>query len=203
REAFRAQHGLTGTFVVMYSGNHSPCHPLDTLLEAARDLAAAEPIHFMFIGGGSEFTKVKAFKVRHDLANITTLPYQPLDQLSASLSSADLHVVVMGTPFVGIVHPCKIYNILSLGLPFLGIGPAECHLTDLASRITDRRYTNMADHGDIAGLTNILQTVAERGPLPPSAELQKLGSEFSSSVLRPRLVDLIAECGTSGIVRTD
>ncbi|MDB6120341.1 MAG: hypothetical protein JWO08_4122 [Verrucomicrobiaceae bacterium] len=203
REAFRAQHGLTGKFVVMYSGNHSPCHPLDTLLEAARDLAAAEQIHFMFIGGGSEFTKVKAFKVRHDLANITTLPYQPLDQLSASLSSADLHVVVMGTPFVGIVHPCKIYNILSLGLPFLGIGPAECHLTDLASRITDRRYTNMADHGDIAGLTNILQTVAERGPLPPSAELQKLGSEFSSSVLRPRLVDLIAECGTSGIVRTD
>ena len=34
RDEFRRQHGLEGKFVVMYSGNHSPCHPLDTLLEA-------------------------------------------------------------------------------------------------------------------------------------------------------------------------
>ncbi len=38
RERFRAVHGLKGKFVVMYSGNHSPCHPLDTLLDAARRL---------------------------------------------------------------------------------------------------------------------------------------------------------------------
>ena len=35
RRAFRQQHGLQGKFVVMYSGNRSPCHPLDTLLETA------------------------------------------------------------------------------------------------------------------------------------------------------------------------
>ncbi len=35
REQFRESHGLTGKFVVMYSGNHSPCHPLDTVLAAA------------------------------------------------------------------------------------------------------------------------------------------------------------------------
>ena len=38
RERFRAEHGLDGKYVVMYSGNHSPCHPLTTLLEAARRL---------------------------------------------------------------------------------------------------------------------------------------------------------------------
>lgn len=194
REAFRARHGLTGKFVVMYSGNHSPCHPLDTLLEAARSLAGTERIHFMFIGGGSEFAKVKAFKAGQKLANITCLPYQPLDHLSASLSSADLHVVVMGEPFVGIVHPCKIYNILSLGLPFLGIGPAECHLTDLAARITDKCYASIASHGDTAGLTTLLQAAAVRGALPPSAELQAVAAGFSRGVLMPRLVDLIAEC---------
>src|SRR5690349_17019538 len=31
---FRTEHGLEDKYVVMYSGNHSPCHPLDTLLEA-------------------------------------------------------------------------------------------------------------------------------------------------------------------------
>src|SRR6266576_2562434 len=39
REAFRERHGLVEKFVIMYSGNHSPCHPLDTLCEAARRLA--------------------------------------------------------------------------------------------------------------------------------------------------------------------
>ena len=38
RERFRREHGLDGKFVVMYSGNHSPCHPLTTLLEAAQRL---------------------------------------------------------------------------------------------------------------------------------------------------------------------
>ena len=34
-EDFRNRHGLEDKFVVMYSGNHSPCHPLDTLMHAA------------------------------------------------------------------------------------------------------------------------------------------------------------------------
>jgi hypothetical protein len=34
RDRFRARYGLKHKFVVMYSGNHSPIHPLDTLLEA-------------------------------------------------------------------------------------------------------------------------------------------------------------------------
>ncbi len=42
RAAFRKEHGLTDKFVVMYSGNHSPCHPLDTLLAAARTLDGAQ-----------------------------------------------------------------------------------------------------------------------------------------------------------------
>jgi glycosyltransferase involved in cell wall biosynthesis len=196
RAAFRAQHGVSDKFVVMYSGNHSPCHPLDTLLDAALALVGETRIHFMFIGGGSEFAKVKAFKAQHELANITCLPYQPMEQLSGSLSSADLHTVVMGSPFVGIVHPCKIYNILALGLPFLGIGPAECHLTDLAAHLTDTRYAMSAAHGESERLVELIRAAAARGPLPPSEELRRLGADYSQARLRPRLVQVIEEAAT-------
>jgi hypothetical protein len=54
REEFRRKHGLMDRFVVMYSGNHSPCHPLDTLLKTALNLRTREDIVFCFIGGGSE-----------------------------------------------------------------------------------------------------------------------------------------------------
>lgn len=193
RAAFRTKHGLTGKFVVMYSGNHSPCHPLDTLLEAALALGGNESIHFLFVGGGSEFAKVKAFRATHELGNITTLPYQPLAELSASLSSADLHVVVMGAPFVGMVHPCKIYNILTLGLPFVGIGPEECHLADLALRLPDPRYALVARHGQAAALAFLIETAAQGEALPPSEDLRVLGREYGAGTLRPRLVKVIED----------
>lgn len=146
REAFRKMHGLDGKFVVMYSGNHSPCHPLDTLLDAALNIREQTNMSFCFIGGGSEQQKVQRFAERHELTNIKCLPYQPLTELSASLSAADLHVVVMGDDFVGIIHPCKVYNIIAVGAPILYIGPDESHVTDLASDLNGRFST--ARHND-------------------------------------------------------
>ena len=85
---------------------------------------------------------MRRFAADRKLANITVLPYQPLDDLAASLSSADLHTVVMGDPFVGIIHPCKVYNIRALGVPYLYIGPVESHVTELAPTYSSR-------HGDV------------------------------------------------------
>ena len=158
RQRFRATHGLSDKFVVMYSGNHSPCHPLNTLLEAARTLRDETDIHFAFIGGGSEFKTVQRFAAEHQLSNILTLPYQPLDCLSASLSSADLHTVVLGDPYVGIVHPCKIYNILALGTPVLYVGPEASHIGDLIADHGSEGWIHGARNGDVSQIvSNILQ----------------------------------------------
>ena len=76
RERFRLANGLAGRFVVMYSGNHSPCHPLNTLLEAARQLATHSDIAFCFIGGGSESTEGQRF-CRVSFADEYRLPALP------------------------------------------------------------------------------------------------------------------------------
>jgi hypothetical protein len=155
RERFRKQHGLDGKFVVMYSGNHTPCHPLTTLLEAAHALRACPDIVFCFAGGGSELGTVRRFAKRHQLQNIVIVPYQPLNTLGASLSAADLHTVVMGDPFVGIVHPSKVYNIRALGIPYLYIGPRESHVHELGPAYT-------ATHGDVdAVIRHVRKAAAE------------------------------------------
>src|SRR5262249_18006218 len=87
REAFRRQHVLPNKLVVMDPGNHSPCHPLDTLLQAAHRLANRSQFAFYFVGGGSEQQKVRTFARQYELKNVACLPYQPLEQLSQSLSS--------------------------------------------------------------------------------------------------------------------
>ncbi|HJQ70393.1 MAG TPA: glycosyltransferase family 4 protein [Blastocatellia bacterium] len=194
RAEFRAQHGLSDKFVVMYSGNHSPCHPLDTLLEAARRLAGNREIAFCFVGGGSEFAKVRSFAKLHHLTNVVCLPYQPLGRLAASLSAADLHVVVMGDRFVGIVHPCKIYNILSIGAPFLYIGPAESHIADISSRVGPD--TCLARHGEAERVADAILERARRsgagGRLETGRnENNRLSCDFSMETLVPRMIRIL------------
>jgi glycosyltransferase involved in cell wall biosynthesis len=178
REAFRSKHELADKFVVMYSGNHSPCHPLDTLVAAARALAERSEIEFCFIGGGSEHVKVR----QHRLNNVKCLPYQPLDELSNSLSAADLHVVVMGDEFVGIVHPCKIYNIMSVGTPTLYIGPTPSHVTDIASRQKGRFF--ITNHGDVEGVRAAILEAMQLHARQPLIS-------FAKHILLPQLIDVI------------
>ena len=191
RQAFRERHGLTGKFVVMYSGNHSPCHPLTTVLEAAARLADRPDIVFCFIGGGSEFPTVSNFATARVLPNIRCLPYQPLAELSASLSAADLHVVVMGDPLVGIVHTCKIYNIMCIGSPVLYIGPADSHVTDIAAG--NGIPLSSATHGDVdLVVRRILANThngADRGV--PDPRMLERGRGFHQHLLVPRFADLV------------
>lgn len=192
RRDFRAGHGLSDKYVVMYSGNHSPCHPLDTLLSAARRLADRPEIAFCFIGGGSEFSKVKSFAQAHGLTNITCLPYQPLNGLAASLSAADLHVVVMGDLFKGIVHPCKIYNILTVGKPFLYIGPTESHIIDISSQIGGDGVARIAKHGEVeTTVRHILEGALGAAGTPRAGAGKALAARFSSDALLPRMIETL------------
>jgi colanic acid biosynthesis glycosyl transferase WcaI len=188
RADFRARHGLEGKYVVMYSGNHSPCHPLDTVLAAARETAGDPSIAFCFVGGGSEHKKVRDFKARHALPNIVCLPYQPLSELSASLSAADLHLVVMGQPLAGLVHPCKIYNILALGIPVLYIGPASSHVGDIAAADPSLPIARV-DHGDVAGVvTSVKAGAPDRNP---NEHMKRTAQSFSIDRLLPLYTNLI------------
>jgi colanic acid biosynthesis glycosyl transferase WcaI len=218
RNRFRAAHGLADRFVVMYSGNHSPCHPLDTLLQAARLLAHnpqpvgdvsafrfplsafpndpqpstlnTPPVAFCFIGGGSEFIRVKRLAAEHNLPNILCLPYQPLSELSASLSAADLHVVVMGDPFVGTIHPCKIYNVLTIGSPVLYIGPKQSHITDIFSASPNSAAHRSARHGDVEGVIAQIRAAAQLAPRTGVGDSQQLAARYSQSTLLPEFLRL-------------
>ena len=194
REAFRREHGLTDRFVVMYSGNHSPCHPLDTLLEAALRLRGRAEIVFCFVGGGSEQKKVDHFASRHALNNIMVMPYQPLAKLSGSLSAADLHVVVMGNEFVGIVHPCKIYNIMSVGAPALYIGPQPSHVTDIASRNGSTKVF-LTNHGEVNEVVETILLAREKQARVAGAGI------FRKEQILPQLINAIGGTNVENVFR--
>src|SRR5208337_1212869 len=99
---------------------------------------------------------VSAFQ-RFSFSNLLCLPYQPLDQLAGSLSAADLHVVVMGDAFVGLVHPCKIYNILRVAAPVLYIGPRPSHLSEMLDELNGEYPCASAAHGEVGGVVREIE----------------------------------------------
>jgi len=190
REEFRRHHKLSNKFVIMYSGNHSPCHPLDTLLKAADRLANHNEIAFCFIGGGSEFQKVQKLALDRGLRNVLCLPYQPIEKLSGTLSAADLQIVVMGDKYPGIVHPCKIYNALAAQRVLLYIGPAESHIVDIINRGGIEAF--VCSHGDVDGVvTNILRALRDR-KLATSQDVEQR-KRFSKELLVPRMISAIED----------
>ena len=192
RDAFRAAHAFSDKFVVMYAGNLSIVHPVATLLEAASRLREHPGIVFCFIGGGLGRQTVESFARAHGLSNILLLPYQPLDELAAVLSAADLHAIVMGDSMPGIVHPCKIYNVLTVGAPFLYIGPRESHIGELAAGVETRGAAYQVRHGEVLAAAAAIADAASRNQhqIP---ELLEAARPFSHDVLGARFADIV--CG--------
>lgn len=200
RQNFRAEHDLQAKFVVMYAGNHSPCNPLDTLLEAAELVKTHDEIVFLFVGGGSGLEQVRRVAGERSLTNIRCLPYQPYDRLSALLSSADLHAVVMGDAFKGILHPSKIYNILRVGSQFLFIGPEESHVSDLVAAPNKQSMGMFARHGEATRIARMILDARER-QLERSTRDEF--DEFSGDRIYARFIDVLEQAAAESAVNPE
>lgn len=176
---FRHRHGLEGKFVIMYSGNHSPSNPLDTLLQAAVQFKDDPQIRFLFVGGGIGKKDVERFIREHGLSNAISLPYQPLEELRYSLSAADVHVVSLGQNMVGIIHPCKVYGAMAVGRPVLYFGPSPSHISDL---LQQHSFGFHVSHGDVKGAVETINRLRSMD----TALLERMG-RLAQQVLRDRL----------------
>jgi colanic acid biosynthesis glycosyl transferase WcaI len=206
--SFRKEQGWEDKFVVMHSGNHSLVHPLDTILDAADALKDDPRFVFVFIGGGrgKEIVDARLREQSNGASNIISLPYQSLDQIRYSLSAADLHLVSLGNEMSGIVHPCKIYGILSIGRPVLSLGPKESYLNNIIEAKSIGLKTELTEagilrigwsvmHGDVKATIKTLkaaisQTQKEREAICLRAQ-EKAFDEFGRNNLILKFLDTI------------
>lgn len=191
--SFRQEQGWAARFVVMYSGNHSWVHPLDTVLEAAGKLEDDPRFVFVFIGGGKGKAVVDAWiEKRGKAGNVVSLPYQDLSAVRYSLSAADLHLVSLGDAMSGIVHPCKIYGALGIGRPVLCLGPKGSYLDEI---LADKDCGRTIRHGDVNGMERALQNAAAQSPEAWSNQCararQRIAQHYSRESLRGQFLQLL------------
>ena len=172
---FRQAHGLSDKLVIMYSGNLSPVHSVQTVLDAARSLYEDQQFSFVFVGAGLGRAEIERCVTQFGLRNVKTLPYQPLSELHEALAAADVHLVSMGPSMVGIVHPCKIYGAMAVGRPILALGPRGSHVAEI---VTKHDVGWHVEHGDTARMLEVLRALRHM----PRRELEALGQRASRIV---------------------
>lgn len=187
---FRKHQGWGNKIVFLYSGNHTTSNPLSTFLQAATRLKNREDIHFAFVGGGAGKKEVDRVASDPTVRNVTSLPYQPTDDLRTTLPAGDVHLVSLGDPMVGVIHPCKVYSAMASGRPLLYLGPGPSHVTDLIDRYEIGWHVR---HDDVDQTVAAIELIADLGPdrLEKSGRVGQLAvrCEFSKAKLCPRFCD--------------
>jgi len=90
-------------------------------LNAASDLKNESDILFLFIGSGAKVDLVKKYISDSRNTNVVLMPFQPIEIISQTLSSATFSFVCLDSSFTGLSVPSKAYGILAAKVPIIGI----------------------------------------------------------------------------------
>lgn len=104
-------------FIVMHSGNIGLNQDLHIVIEAAKLLSIYSDIAFIFIGDGASKEELVKRTKNYNLKNVYFLQYQPKEELSYSLSSADIHLITLASGLTNYIFPSKLYAIMAVGKP--------------------------------------------------------------------------------------
>jgi len=119
---FRRMHGLSESFLAMYSGNLGAGHDVSTMIDAARSLRERAPgFTLALIGGGQRLKEAQMLAA--DVPNVRFFPHQSLEEVADTLSAADVHLVTLRADMGGLMVPSKLYAIMALSRPVCYVGP--------------------------------------------------------------------------------
>lgn len=170
-DSLRAEWGLAGKFVVLYSGNLGRVHDLEPLLDVAEHLRTHAHIVLLFVGSGAQLPGLVAAANGRGLTNIQFRPPQPRAVLATSLALGDVHLVTLRPGCEHSVFPSKLYGIAAVGRPVFFIGPANCELARLVrEQAFGRTFTRDGSRELAHALSALAIAPAEREKLGQAAE---------------------------------
>lgn len=128
---FIKKHHLEEKFIVLYSGNIGFTHNVETIIEVADRLKDKQQFLFLIIGEGMKKDKIISMAKDRNLNNCKFLPFQEHDIMPYSLGCADVGIVTLTPDTTSSSVPSKIYNLLYVGSPILGIAQKESEIAHL------------------------------------------------------------------------
>lgn len=113
--AYRAEWGLEGKKVCLYSGNIANKQGIDILIEASRKLQDRDDIAFVICGDGPNRARLQ--ELAQGLRNIQFHGLQPSARMGELLGLATIHLLPQIPGAADLVLPSKLTNMLASGRP--------------------------------------------------------------------------------------
>lgn len=137
--AFRKKYGLQNKFVIMYSGNIGLYYDLENIIKVIgkfkeSQTADGKEVIFAFVGSGSMLSKLMEYKVKNSLNNVIFIPYQDKKDLIYSLNAGDVHWCVNSKGIKGVSCPSKVYGIMAVAKPILGVLEKDTEVRNLIEK---------------------------------------------------------------------
>lgn len=152
-----AQLGISGKFVVQYSGNMGLWHDTDTIIRAAEKLQCDEHIHFLFIGDGMRRRSSEEMARRLGLRNVTWLDYMPKERLAETLTCCHAALISLREGLQGAAVPCKLYGILASGRAVIAQVPEG---SEVSSTVQEENCGVVVPPGSAEGLAQAIRDLA-------------------------------------------
>ena len=154
----RAEWGLQGKFVILYSGNLGISHDVETPILAVREVLKSYPdVRLVFVGKGSRLAEAEqlAHEIRVEHA-VQFRSFAPFVLLPHSLGLADAALVTLRSGFEGLVVPSKALGYLARGVPTLYVGPKSDIQQLLEQSGAGRCFAGSDTHGLAAELSRLV-----------------------------------------------
>lgn len=145
--------GLSGKFIVQYSGNIGVTHNVEALVEVAGKLGDAHSVLFQIIGRGERSNTIRDMIDERGLTNCILLPFREDYELYESLCAADISVVTLDDKTNDISVPSKLYNLMAAGLPVMAIAPLN---SAIAGIISGYSIGKTFEKNDITGMCEFI-----------------------------------------------
>ncbi|HOP06230.1 MAG TPA: glycosyltransferase family 4 protein [candidate division Zixibacteria bacterium] len=116
----RRRFGWEEKFLVLYSGTLGWVRPLETVIEAARQLVDQPNIHFAFIGDGQKREALQQMVSEYGLKNVSFIGLQPLETIPYFLKAADVLIESLKEVNVAkMAFPSKMFEYMASGRPIV------------------------------------------------------------------------------------
>lgn len=132
-----------GKYIVGYLGNLGKVQDWDLVLDTIKALTDHKNIHFLIVGGGSEFDKLKLAELK--FSNLTVWDYQSRDFVPQINARVNLHFIAMNQASDLDGLPSKTFAILASGRPILAVTSVDSPLSRLLNESGNGLRVDLGD----------------------------------------------------------
>lgn len=150
KEQLRMKYGIPlNSTLFIYGGNLGKPQGIDFVVDFLRSQKNQSNRHFLIIGSGTDYKKIKLWIDLEKPMNVILLPALPKDEYNNLLRSSDIGMIFLDSRFTIPNFPSRLLSYLEYKLPVLAATDTN---TDLGKIIENNKFGYWSVSGDIQSI---------------------------------------------------